>query len=148
MYFSSYSSLNFYKKFKKIKKKLFIHQQKIKIQQEKSKKKFIVGTCSNISPIKNIIFLKIAETFKKHEDIEFKILGNYWDSQRNYFNKCLNFKKERKLKNVNFIINSNNSENYFQDMTLFMYKHQRSCPVSIIEAMEKKIPIISTDVEM
>ena len=104
--------------------------------------------CKNISPIKNIIFfLKIAEAFKKYEDIEFKILGNYWDSQRDYFNKCVNFKKKRNLKNVDIIINSNNYEKLFAGYDLYLCTSiSESCPVSIIEAMEKKIPIISTDV--
>ena len=147
--FSSHSSLNFYKQFKNLKKKIiYSSAKKTKLRRKNFKKKFIIGVCANISPVKNIIFfLKIAETLKKYKNIEFKILGNYWESPKTYFYECLNFKKKRNLNNVNFIVNSKNYEKKFSEFDVYLCTSVReSCPVSIIEAMEKKIPIISTDV--
>lgn len=106
-------------------------------------------TIANINPDKNILMLLDLINFvqKKNKDIQFKLVGRVWDSQRGYFENIKKTIKEKKLKNLRFIRNANSIESFLKksDLLLVTSKNE-SMPLSICEAMASSKPIISTDV--
>lgn len=146
--FSSHSSRKYYQEFSN-KKNYVIHSSSNKLKFTKiHNKEFTIGTCANLSPVKNIIFfLKIANLFKDRKDIKFVILGNYWLTQTKYYKECIHFKQKNDLKNVDFYINHKNFKKIFSSFDLYLCtSFSESCPVSIIEAMSNGVPIISSNV--
>ena len=110
--FASKRSKDFYTKF--LNKKFSNVVLQSSIEDKKIKKinlfnnKFTVGTVGNFNKIKNqLFFLKIANHFKNDKDINFEIIGNVWETQKTYYQSCLKYIAENKLKNVKIKHNCN-----------------------------------------
>lgn len=148
--FASNKSKNFYKKFGGIKIKNIIIQSSVKYQKIKKNynKKITIGTVGNFNKIKNqLFFLKLANEFKNNKKINFKIIGNVWVSQKEYYKKNLRYIKEKKLNNVKIIQNCKNVINHINEFDIFVLcSISESSPVALWEAMSQKKPIISTNV--
>ncbi|EDZ60116.1 glycosyl transferase, group 1 family [Candidatus Pelagibacter sp. HTCC7211] len=133
---------NFFNPYLKYPKEKFINK---KIE----KKKIIIGTVSNINPVKNLeMFIKAAKKLSFYSDkIVFIVIGNIYASQNEYFKKLNSLIKELSIKNFFFL-------NYREDVRPLLKliniyvctSRNESSPLSVWEAMSMEKAIVSTDV--
>ena len=111
-----------------------------------NKKIFNIGMVANINPDKNFeLLIKIIKKIN-NKNIQFILIGNLFDSQKNYFHKKLNSFLEIKNK-LKWYKKNDNPKNIMKsfDMVLCTSKFE-SFPLSILESLSMSIPVISTDV--
>lgn len=107
---------------------------------------FSIGVVANINPDKNFELLIDIIKNIKDKNIQFKIIGKLFLSQKKYFeNKLLNFREV--MNKVEWINNINDTKEIMNsfDILLCTSSHE-SLPLSVIEALSMSIPIISTNV--
>ena len=119
------------------------------INKKIEKKKIIIGTVSNINPVKNLeMFIKAAKKLSFYSDkIVFIVIGNIYASQNEYFKKLNSLIKELSIKNFFFL-------NYREDVRPLLKliniyvctSRNESSPLSVWEAMSMEKAIVSTDV--
>lgn len=150
--FVSKRSSNFYKDtFIKNKKIVIPTGTSIKKKSNKNLKKkiFSIGTSCNVNPDKNILFLlKVAKILKDENfKVNFKIAGNIYSSQRNYYKFLKKKIKEYELNNVEFLGFKKNIHNFLKNLDLYCcFSKSESSPLSVWEAMCTGLPIITTNV--
>ena len=150
--FVSKRSKNFYKDtFIKNKKIVIPTGISIKKKNNKKLKKkiFRIGTSCNVNPDKNILFLlKVAKILKDENfKVHFKIAGNIYNSQRNYYKFLKKKIKEYELDNVEFLGFKKNINNFLKNLDLYCcFSKSESSPLSVWEAMYTGLPIITTNV--
>ena len=149
IFFASSCSKKYYSFLSNCPKKLILRSSvdpKYFIKRKYKNKFFTIGIIANINPDKNLeLFVKIVK--KIHDkNIHFKIIGNLFGSQKNYFEKkLLNFSNiKNKIQWYQKIDNPIKIINSF-DLLLCTSKYE-SLPLSIIESLSLSIPVISTDV--
>ncbi len=150
--FASNKSKNFYTKSFKKKFSCIVLQSSIedrKFQRvELSNNKFTVGTVGNFNKIKNqLFFLKIANNFKNDKNINFKIIGNVWETQKSYYQSCIKYISKNNIKNVKILHNCKDVIANIRKFDVFLLTSlHESSPIVLWEAMSQKKPIISSDV--
>jgi len=150
--FVSKCSRNFYKN-------TFLENNKIvvptgvnfkkKITKKFKKKIFTIGTSCNVNPDKNILFLlKVAKILKDQNlNVNIKIAGNIYKSQRSYYKILKEEIKKYKLNNVEFLGFKKNINYFLKNLDLYCcFSKSESSPLSVWEAMHHGLPIITTDV--
>ena len=105
----------------------------------------------NPNPIKDLqLFLDIYKisSLSRHSEIKFHHYGHVFDSQRSYFNKCLdnagmNVSDFNKIGN-GFVSDVHSIE--YDNAIYICTSLAESSPLTVWEALSKGVPIISTDV--
>jgi glycosyltransferase involved in cell wall biosynthesis len=102
---------------------------------------------ANFNPVKNIfLYLKIAKLLLAQRKYKFFILGQVWQTQMDYYQKCINFIKNNNITNIK-IFNQIRSDIFLSDIDLYVCtSHKESSPLSIWEALSAKMPVVTTNV--
>ena len=149
VFFASEKSQDYYKYIFQKSKKILLRSSVLPIRikiRKKTNNILNIGMVANINPDKNIeLFIDIVKSIKSKK-IKFHLIGNLWDSQKKYFNNNLNSLKPIKQK-INWYKNIYNPEKIMKkfDLLICTSKYE-SLPLSIIEALNLGIPVISNDV--
>jgi glycosyltransferase involved in cell wall biosynthesis len=113
------------------------------------KGKYVVGTVSNINPIKGLdVFIKAAAEINKHvENIEFIIIGPVYKNQNKYFLELKALAENLHVKNITFIGAQDDVRPWLKLFDVYLCtSNAESSPISVWEAMSMSKAIISTDV--
>ena len=162
--FASEKTKDYYNKLVPIDRKSFIIQSPVdttffnpylKFPKEKSinkiikKKKIIIGTVSNINPVKNLeMFIKAAKKLSFYSDkIVFIVIGNIYSTQNEYFKKLNGLIKELSIKNFFFLKYIEDVRPLLKLINIYVCTSRyESSPLSVWEAMSMEKAIVSTDV--
>lgn len=162
--FASNRTKEYYKKITPTNKKSFLIQSPVDINfynpsqdfpieafinRMIKKKKIIIGTVANVSPVKDLSFLiKVAQKLSSYSNkIIFIVVGSVHNSQRSYYEKLLNILDENKIKNFFFLGPRTDVRPMLKAMDIYVCSsNNESSPLSLWEAMSMKKAVISTDV--
>jgi glycosyltransferase involved in cell wall biosynthesis len=113
-------------------------------KKEKKNKNFVIGYMGGLGKRKNVDYiLDIAEKFKGNTKILFKIAGNGPELDR-----LINLKKERNLKNVEFLgfIPEGRLNNFYNSLNLFVFpSYYEGFGLPVIEAMACGVPVMASN---
>jgi len=118
-----------------------------KIEKEKTKK-FIVGSILRIVPIKDVkmmikAFKIVTNTI---ENIELYLIGPY-EEDPNYYKECKELIDDLKLNSQIIFTGKVDVKDYLGKLDIFLLSSiSEGQPLSMLEAMSVKIPVIATDV--
>jgi glycosyltransferase involved in cell wall biosynthesis len=147
--FVSKKSLKYYPNFLNKKKIILLPSAVHRINRNtNSKSNFSIGMIANFNPIKNIeLYLEIIKKFKKNnENVKFYLMGKIWNTQKHYYDKCINIIKKNKLYNLK-IITSSSKSSFLNKLDVYICTSKsESSPLTICEALSNGLPIISTDI--
>lgn len=149
--FASYSSLKYYKNYlpNRINSNVIqssINDKFFKLKKKKSSK-IIILTVSNINPTKDIetIILTAKKLDKLKKKISFIVLGQVWNSQKNYFRKISKIIDHNKISNIKIINKFSDPERLYSSSSIYLCSSlNESSPMSVWEAMASGLPVIST----
>lgn len=113
------------------------------------KKKIIVGTVANISPVKGLMFfLEVVKNLISYSNkITFLIVGSVHNSQKKYYYNLLKIINKMGIKNFYFLGARSDIRPILKLIDIYVCTSKNeSSPLSIWEAMSMEKPIISTDV--
>ena len=162
--YASYRTKKYYKKLIPSKKKNYVIQSPVDvnlfnpnltlpvdklIKKKNFKKKIIIGLVGNINPVKGYLTLVkcVKELSFSGNDVIFLIIGEIFESQKEYFNLLKEFLKENKIKNVHFVGLRKDTRPLLKVIDIYVCSsYYESSPLSVWEAMAMKKAIISTDV--
>lgn len=118
-----------------------------KIEKEKTKK-FIVGSILRIVPIKDVKMMikafKIVTNIIKN--IELYLIGPYEEDPA-YYDECRELIDDLNLNSQIFFTGKVNVVDYLGKLDLFLLSSiSEGQPLSVLEAMSAKVPVIATDV--
>ena len=119
------------------------------IKQKIEKKKIIIGTVANVSPVKDFkLFLKIAHKLSLYSSkIIFIVVGSVHNSQKNYYEDLLKNINRSGLKNFFFLGTRIDVRPFLKAMDIYICSSKNeSSPLSLLEAMSMEKAIVSTDV--
>ena len=162
--FASESTKKYYKRFIPIKKKNFVIQSPVDINFYKpslnyrndrfldkaiKKKKIIIGTVANVSPIKDLrLFVNVANKLSIYSNkIVFIVIGEIYSSQKKYFDNLIYTIKSLVIKNFFFLNARRDIRSLLKTMDIYVCTSKKeSSPLSVWEAMSMEKAIVSTDV--
>ena len=149
VFFASKKSEIYYKKVFKNNKKYILKSSVLPLRYKIKKKissNFNIGIVANINPDKNIELLIDVIKKTKSKKIKFHLIGNLWDTQKKYYKYNLNSFKDVKGK-MKWYRNVYFPEKIMRkfDVLICTSKYE-SLPLSIIEALNLGIPVISNNV--
>jgi len=113
------------------------------------KKKIIIGTVANISPVKGLIFfLKVVKNLITYSNkITFLIVGSVHNSQKKYYYNLLKIINKMGIENVYFLGARSDIRPILKLIDIYVCTSKNeSSPLSIWEAMSMEKAIISTNV--
>jgi glycosyltransferase involved in cell wall biosynthesis len=161
--FASERTKKYYKKFIPNKKKNFVIQSPVDVNLfnpnldfpiDKSirkiiKKKIIVGTVTNINPIKDLErFISVAQKLSIYSNkVIFIVVGHIYTSQKEYYNNLILKIKHLKLRNFLFMNAREDVRSLLKSMDIYVCTSKNeSSPLSVWEAMSMERAIVSKDV--
>ena len=162
--FASYRTKSYYKKLTPKNKRNFLIQSPVNvnfydpsfefpvenfIKQNIEKKKIIIGTVANVSPVKDLkLLLRTVEKLSSYSNkIIFIVVGSIHNSQKNYYEHLLDNISRQRIKNFFFLGPRMDVRPLLKIIDIYVCssKHESS-PLSLLEAMAMKKAIVSTDV--
>jgi glycosyltransferase involved in cell wall biosynthesis len=162
--FASERTKKYYKKFIPNKKKKFVIQSPVDVNFFNTnlnypidkfigkiirKKKIIVGTVTNINPIKDLEkFISVAQKLSIYSNkVIFIVVGHIYKSQKEYYNDLILKIKHLKLKNFFFMNAREDVRSILKSMEIYICTSKNeSSPLSVWEAMSMEKAIVSKDV--
>ena len=161
--FASHKTKNYYKKFVPRKAKNFVIQSPVDInffdpnnyytlndiKKNIDFKKIIIGTVSNVNPVKGLDTLINAAKKLDYlkDEIIFIIIGAIHKNQKKYYEYLKNLLKKNGLQNVHFLGMRNDIRELLSKINIYICcSNYESSPLSVWEAMSMKKAIISTNV--
>tara|TARA_A100001015_G_scaffold227188_1_gene256623 strand:- start:5339 stop:6460 length:1122 start_codon:yes stop_codon:yes gene_type:complete len=120
---------------------------KIREKKKFNNKILNIGVIANINPDKDIVTLIKVANLLKNEKIFINVYGNVWNSQRKYFQFCVELIKKYSVNNIKFHFNVKDIKKcYLETDILLCTSKNESLPMVVCEAMAMGLPIFSTDV--
>jgi len=112
-------------------------------------KKIIIGTVSNINPVKNLeMFVKAAKKLSFYSNkVVFMVVGRIYISQKKYFKHLTYTIKSSAIKNFFFLNSREDIRPLLKTMDIYVCTSKNeSSPLSVWEAMSMEKAIVSTNV--
>ena len=111
--------------------------------------KIVMGTNSNITPVKGLEVL--IKAFKKLKNLQnkivFLVIGTVYENQKKYYNYLLELIRTNNIKNFYFLGEKDNVREFLHKIDVYICcSNYESSPLAVWEAMSMSKPIISTDV--
>jgi len=128
---------------------IFKYQNEEFIKKLVKEKKIIIGTVTNVSPVKGLLsFLRIAKSLSSYSNkIVFIIVGSVHNSQKSYYERLLSTINREELNNIFFLGSRIDVRPLLKVMNIYVCSSKNeSSPLSVWEAMSMKKAIISNDV--
>ena len=128
---------------------IFEYQNEEFIKKLVKEKKIIIGTVTNVSPVKGLLsFLRIAKSLSSYSNkVVFIVVGSVHNSQRNYYESLLDNINREGVKNFFFLGPRTDVRPLLKVMNIYVCSsNYESSPLSVWEAMSMKKAIISNDV--
>lgn len=116
---------------------------------EKLDQKIVVGTVSNISPVKDLgTFIDMAaQCSGVRDDLAFVVIGPVYRNQSNYFEQLQARVRQVGLKNFYFAGGRKDVRSLLSRFDIYVCTSMaESSPISVWEAMAMNKPVVSTDV--
>ena len=113
------------------------------------KKKIIIGTVANISPVKGLIFfLEVVKNLISYSNkVTFLIVGSVHNSQKKFYYNLLKIINKMGIKNIYFLGARSDIRPILKIIDIYLCTSKNeSSPLSIWEAMSMEKAIVSTDV--
>jgi glycosyltransferase involved in cell wall biosynthesis len=107
-----------------------------------------IVSVGNINPLKGYeYFIKMAAALKDNRDLNFYIVGPELKSQRRYYRKLVNMKKDLGVENLYFYGMSDSIYNILLETDVYVCcSISEASPTSVWEAMSMAKPVLCTDV--
>lgn len=113
------------------------------------KKKIIIGTVANVSPVKGFSnLLKAVEKLSFYSNrIVFIVVGSIYNTQKNYYKDLLKIIDQRGIRNFFFLGPRKDVRPLLKAMSIYVCSsNYEASPLSLWEAMSMKKAIVSNDV--
>jgi glycosyltransferase involved in cell wall biosynthesis len=110
---------------------------------------FVIGTVSNINPIKGLeVFIKAALNVNMSvPNCQFVVVGPVYRSQERYFKSLQKLCRKLGVNNIEFIGGRADVRSLLKCFDVYVCcSHYESSPMSVWEAMAMGTPVVSTDV--
>ena len=111
--------------------------------------KIVMGTTSNINPVKGLdVLIKASKQLKNLQNkIVFLVIGTVYENQKKYYNYLLELIRTNNIKNFYFLGEKDNVREFLHKIDVYICcSNYESSPLAVWEAMSMSKPIISTDV--